>query len=256
MIHPGKNPTSNLNNCCLYCGKPYKLKTNLERHMAICELVHTKKPTDEEEYTPSLDKLFKMVLELGKKYNELDQKVEKINKLVIKERKKVNVIEWLNSHLKPFKVFNEFIQSVEIIDNDVLNLLDNPVIDTLNDIMSREIFDKANERILPIITFAEKPNVFYIYQTEEELWCELSREVLSKMVNLIHSKLSTAYWMWKKENRQLIKDSDHLENKCDRTLVKLMSLETKDATLLKIKQMMFSGLKTEIKALIEYEFEF
>ena len=56
--------------CCIYCGKTYKLRSNVDKHMTLCELLHkSKKPgfvIEEDDETPSLKKMYKMLLELGK----------------------------------------------------------------------------------------------------------------------------------------------------------------------------------------------
>jgi nucleoside-diphosphate-sugar epimerase len=60
---------------------------------------------------------------------------------------------------------------------------------------------------------------------------------------------------------QLINDksnyNDSFAISCNKTMVKIMSVEIKnDQTLSKIKGAMFSRMKTDMKAQVEYEFEF
>ena len=89
--------------CCVYCGKSYKKKINLEKHIILCEFLNTSKKRqindDEEDDIPSNKKLYKILLELGSKFNKLEEKVDEINKWVIKKKKKINVIEWLNTNV-------------------------------------------------------------------------------------------------------------------------------------------------------------
>jgi hypothetical protein len=90
------NNTKQCSQCCLHCGKGYKTRVNLEKHLILCELVHkSKKITineEEELEIPSQKKIFQMLLELGQKYNKLEEKVDEINKWVVKKKKKINVI--------------------------------------------------------------------------------------------------------------------------------------------------------------------
>jgi hypothetical protein len=54
-----------------------------------------------------------------------------------------------------------------------------------------------------------------------------------------------------------INNDDNFDTLCDKTLIKLMNIDFKqDAILSKIKSQMFNKLKTDMKMLIEYEFEF
>ena len=67
--------------CCVHCGKGYKTRTNLEKHLVLCELLHKSKRTslndDEEEFT---DK------EHNKKYpNYRNFKVNQIKLMIYNE---------------------------------------------------------------------------------------------------------------------------------------------------------------------------
>jgi hypothetical protein len=54
-----------------------------------------------------------------------------------------------------------------------------------------------------------------------------------------------------------IKLDDNFAIKCNKTLVKIMSIELNQENIVsKIKSQMYSNMKTHMKALIEYEFEF
>ena len=66
-----------------------------------------------------------------------------------------------------------------------------------------------------------------------------------------------SFYEWKKTKAKEIKESDNFAISCDKTLVKLMTPEFKQESVLsKIKSMMYQKMKTDMKALVEYEFEF
>ena len=70
-------------------------------------------------------------------------------------------------------------------------------------------------------------------------------------------KIQRVFYDWKKNKLTEIKANDNLSIKCDKTTIKIMDISVKhDSTLSKIKTMMYTRIKTEIKAIIEYEFEF
>ena len=80
--------------CCVNCGKSYVKKANLEKHLIICDLLQTsRKKTkliieDDDEPLPTQRKMFEMLIELGYKYSKLEEKVDEINKWVLKRRRK------------------------------------------------------------------------------------------------------------------------------------------------------------------------
>ena len=249
--------------CCIHCGKSYKKRVNLDNHVVICELLHNRRNTsliieDEEEPLPSQRKMFHMLIELGQKYNKLEEKVEELNKWVIKKKKKINILEWLNDNNTPNILFDSIIDKITVNEEDIKNLLDNPFNEVLNDIFSRTIYN-FNQDENPIFAFVQKPNVFYVYELfdNNKMWVELSKEKLIKFLNKVHTKILKAFCDFKKERIQEIRASDTYSIKCDKTMVKIMSVEFKQESILsKVRSMMFAKMKTDMKALVEFEFEF
>jgi len=254
-----KQPSS----CCTYCGRGYKTRTGLDKHLILCEVIYktTKNKNKgnkciEEEELPTQRRMYQIILELSQKCSKLEQQLEEINKWVVKKKKKINVLEWLNGNITPTIQFDKLIDVITVTEEDIKYLLHNPFIDTLNEIFSRCIFQ--NETLHPIYAFVQKPNVFYIYETnqQEYIWKEISREILIKFLNLVHRKISRALSEWKKINNDIIKSCDSTSMLYDKTMVKLMSVEFKqESTLSKVRTMMYSKIKTDMKSLIEYEFE-
>jgi uncharacterized protein YeeX (DUF496 family) len=246
--------------CCIHCGKSYKTRINLNKHLVICELLQKSKKKsniviEEDEPIPSQRKMFEMLIELGQKYSRLEEKVEELNKWVVKKKKKINILEWLNVNIKPNINFENIIDKIVVNQQDIKNLLEKSFYDVLNEIFSRTIYN-FSETENPIFAFLQKQNVFYIYDSNET-WIELSRERLIKFLNKVYMKIFKEFYEWKKINVKEIKSDDRLAIISDKTLVKITSIEINQETILgKIRSNMFSRMKTDMKALVEYEFEF
>jgi len=247
--------------CCSFCGKSYKKKTNLNNHVILCEFLHkssknTSVDDDDDDEIPSQKKLYKIILEIGKKLNGLDEKVDEINKWVVKKKKKINVIEWLNTHITPEISFDNLSNKINIHEDDIKSLFDNNFIDVLNQIFARTIYNISDNEY-PIFAFVQKSNIFYIYDNEEAGWSELSREKLVKFLDKVYMKISRAFSEWKKNNKTKMEDDEKLQLLCDKTSVKMYSIDVKnEITLGKIRNSMYSRMKADMKALVEYEFEF
>jgi len=262
--------------CCVHCGKGYKTRNNLEKHLVLCELVHKSKRTalnDEEEMImPSQKQMFQMLLELGQKYSKLEEKVDEINKWVVKKKKKINVLEWLNVNMIPNLIFENLTDKIQIIESDLEFLLQNSFLDTINEVFARTIYN-ISETENPIFAFAQKSNIFYIYditglknnnelknnndENNQPIWLELSKDKLIRFLNKMQMKMSKSFYEWRKKNAEKIRDNDNLSTSCDNAVLKIMSTEFKqDSTLSKMKITMYNKMKTDMKALIEYEFEF
>jgi len=264
------NNTKQTSQCCLHCGKGYKTRINLEKHLLLCELLHKSKRisiTDDDELElPSQKQMFQMLLELGQKYSKLEEKVDEINKWVIKKKKKINVLEWLNTNIIPELIFENLPEKIQIVEADMEFLLQNSFLDTINEIFARTIYN-ISETENPIFAFAQKTNIFYIYENNDKndknnensnpVWLELSKDKLVRFLNKIQMKISKGFSEWKKKKIDKIRENDSFSILCDNAVIKIMGTEFKqDATLNKMKSAMYNKMKTDMKALIEYEFEF
>jgi hypothetical protein len=258
--------------CCIHCGKGYKIRTNLEKHVNLCELVYKGKKSggrvDDDDELPSQRKMFQMLLELGQKYNNLEEKVDEINKWVVKKKKKINVVEWLNANMVPNFVFETLHEKITIIDSDIQFLLENTFLDTVNEIFTRTLYniEGESEIKIPMFAFVQKANIFYIFDkniinkdvdNDNAIWMELTRDKLMKFLMRVQMKISKAFCEWKKKKVDKNRDDDHFAILCDKTIVKIMGTEfNQDATFGKMKAIMYNKMKADMKALIEYEFEF
>ena len=243
--------------CCVNCGKSYKKRENLTKHVVICDLLKISKKKsfneDEEFDIPSPRIMYQMLIDLGEKYNKLEQKVEDLNKWVVKKKKKINVLEWLNANMKPSMLFDDILDKINVNEEDVKSLLENSYYDVMNDIFSRNIYN-FHEKETPIFASSQKQNIFYVYENNN--WLELNKEVLIKFLNKVHTKVLKTFWDWKNSRKNEIKADEKLSNLCDKALVKLVSVEFKqDSIYLKARSMMYSRMKIDMKSLIEVEIE-
>lgn len=256
---------------CTWCGKGYKTKINLEKHTVLCELIYksskkrgNKNTSDSNEYEdigddlPSPKKMYQMLLELGYKYSKLEEKMDEVNKFVIKKKKKINVLEWLNSNVTPSLVFENLIDKINIIDSDIEFLLENSFLDTMNVVLSRFLYLESDleSNAIPLFAFVQKTNIFYAF-IEGSVWVELPKDKLCLFLMRIQMKISKAFHEWKKQRATRIRDEESFAILCDKTLIKIMGNEFKqDSTFGKMRASMYNKMKTDMKAMVEYEFEF
>ena len=63
--------------------------------------------------------------------------------------------------------------------------------------------------------------------------------------------------IWKQKRNEDINNNDILATSYDKTIIKLMSIDFKqESTINKIRSQIYQHMKTDMKALVEYEFEF
>lgn len=244
--------------CCVYCGKSYRKKTNLDRHVVLCELLkksrNYKPDEDMTDSVPSNLTMYRMLLELGNEFNKFKDDMIDIKKYVVKTKKKINALDWLNGHLTPDIKFTDLLDKIYIEEEDLDYVFNNSFDDTLKHIFSKSLYI-LSENECPIIAFIQKTNVFYIY--EQSGWIELTRELLCSFLNKVSMKLYRKFMDFKKRKAVEIKTDDKLSLACDKVSVKIMEVDfTKESVLNRIRSFMYSRMKKDIRGLVEYEFDF
>jgi len=244
-----------LRQCCVNCGKTYKKRENLTKHLILCDFLR-KKPLEEDEQIviPSQRVMYQLLIELGQKYNKLEEKMEEMSKWVSKKKKKINVVEWLNTNITPNITFDSFMEvRIGFQDADMEFIISSSFYDVMHHVFSRSLFEMEK---LPIFAFAQKVNTFYIYQGENIGWMELSREKMVKWFNKMHMQFVSAFYSWIKVKRaEIVGHSDKFETAFDKANIKLMSVDFRVENMFsKMRGVLFNGLKTDMKALVEYEF--
>jgi hypothetical protein len=283
--------------CCTYCGKGYKSRNAFEKHLILCEILSKSKSKsknktkntiqldiEEDDDIPSNRRMYLMLLELGNKYNKLEQKMEEMNKWIVKKKKKMNMLEWLHTSIEPTYTFDALPSKIIVTDTIIEFLLNNSFNDTLNELFSTNLYlqqhntteereerekeeekEKEKEKettdkvVVPLFASGQKANTFYIYDklnTDEAQWEELSKDKFIKFLNIIQMKISKAFSDWKKTNKSKLSADESLNTLCDKALVKIMAPNFKqETTSIKVKHMMYNKMKTDVKTVVEYEFE-
>jgi hypothetical protein len=242
---------------CIYCCKNYIKKTNYNNHIIVCELLHKnfKSTILDDEPIPSQKKMYKIILELSKKINIMDEKINELNKWVIKKKKKINLIEWLNVNIIPEFEYNYLIDRFIILEDDINYLFDNSFIDVFYKIFSRNILNFNIK--FPIFAFIQKSNIIYIYENKDVGWVEFNKDKFNLFLNNIYYKFVKIFTEWKKDNKLKINNDEKLQMLCDKTSFKIYSIDLKkDIILAKIISFVYNLIKKDIEGLIEYEFDY
>jgi hypothetical protein len=248
-------------NCCVHCGKTYKKRENLDKHIIFCDLIKNSKKIvledDDELVIPSQKNMYLMLIELGKKYNNLEEKMTEMTKWVSKKKKKINVVEWLNTNIEPKIVFESIMMDIHVTEQDAMSMLDNSFYDVFYEILSHSPLFCLEDK--PIFALnCDKANTIYIYQMIDgnKCWILASREKLAWLFNKIHMKLVDVFYSWKKV--KILEpglNKDKFETASDKAIIKLMNVDFRvESIFSKTRTILFNGLKTDMKAFVEYEF--
>ena len=106
---------------CPLCKKEYTRKSSLDKHKLLCEYKSKSKleqqvAVEEADDKPTYDQLVQIVQQLSIKYVKLEEKVTEMQQYIDRKKKKMDVIAWLNTHVKPTVGFLEWINSVMTVE--------------------------------------------------------------------------------------------------------------------------------------------
>ena len=188
----------------------------------------------------------------------MEEKVDIQQRFIEKKKKKINVIEWLNHNKIPSIQMDQLIEYINVKEDDILFMMNHSFLDTFDKILAENIEHlSSNNLILPMFCFSQKANTIYSYSLNHESWIEFHKTDLIKYFNQIYNKIFKQLMEWKKKNESLLEKNEGLDDLYIKTMGKLMSVEFKhETTLSKARFLLFNKLKTDMKQIIEYEFEF
>jgi len=250
--------------CCIYCGKSYKTRMTLEKHLILCEISHQSKRTSSHSNNNNDDdtdalmqqnisstKLYQIVVQLSMKCNRLENKLADLSKHVTKKIEKINIIDYLNNNTRttnyPTLLFENITEIINVEQSDIEFLFNNSFLDTVNHILSRSIYDNNAKNELPIAAFKEKKNTIYVYtkinnQEQNPSWTIVTSEKFIRFLNIIQFKISKAFSEWRKNNADLLNENDNHCILYDKTFSKLMEPEFKiEKTFVKFYNNIYKG---------------
>lgn len=251
--------------CCNACNKNYTKKSSLDKHKILCDFKYKTKREREIEYEelgdmPNHVQLVKIVQELTFKLIKMEEKMEEMQKWVEKKKKKLNVILWLNSNIIPTVGFLEWINTLFVVTPEHFeSLMENTLFHTIQEVFEYNL-SKKDDFIYPIRCFVEKTGIFYIGEKNPDGTAQWKQIELSDMVlilKIFHNRMIRELTKWKLDNQYKFNDSSKISDIFNKAVIKLMNLTfTQDANLSRIKNGLYNYLKSDLKSMIEYDFEF
>ena len=249
---------------CNACNKHYTRKSSLDKHKILCDYMYKTKREHQIEFEelgdmPNQVQLVKIVQELTLKLIKMEEKMEEMQKWVEKKKKKLNVIVWLNTNIVSTIGFLEWINSsFVVLPEHFEDLMENNLFHTIQQVFEYNLSKKDNF-VFPICCFVEKSSVFYIGENKLDGTTEWKQLELSDMVlilKIFHRSMIRELTKWKLENQHNF-DDNRISDKFNKAVIKLMNLTfTQDANLSRIKNGLYNYLKSDLKSIIEYDFEF
>jgi hypothetical protein len=237
----------------------------------ICEIIISSKRQEiilDEEITniPSTFQLYKIILEMGKKINILEEKLNGIHK--ISNTEKVDILSTLNSTNSSYLYLNtplfiDWIKTVIVTDIDLELFIEKDFITAFTNIISTSVKVFENIHQIPIKWVDQKKNTFYIWSintddtrddrddknnrdilNNNKYWKKMNKDDFIYIIKIIHKKIFQHLCNWKKMNIDKFTQNHKMEEIHGKNIIKLMNVNEIDQEILsgKIKSSLFSNL--------------
>lgn len=251
--------------CCGTCGKEYIKISSRDKHSVLCRVKTDSRKKkranlgqDEEDniysYLPTQREMYKIILELYERNSLLETRVNKMTELIRpKKKKKIDVIELLNSRQPPSFFFKSLANKIVIEDTGVQIILQSKFFHALPTLFT---WDLEN---VPLVAFSEKKELYcYSEETIPSSWELLSDEKLRIFLNTFHFNCMKAVRRWW---NNLNVPSEEDTNTYNVTTVKWSVIDFQSPAILgrarniiyeKIKVSLNEGVLNE--AAVEYDF--
>ena len=234
---------------CSQCYTNCPTQKIFQLHTTMCKFIHTSsyERTIDQFYTkmevPSQEAMAQYIFHLTHKYQELEDKLNKLQHSVIQTRRK-SINEYLEQLSPPDQCFSEWASSIEIPDNalDILFKTDLKsgtrfVIDTL-----------FEDKDPPIRAFSQKQNTFYLYDKTSE-WRAMTGEEFTKWIEKIEHKFLKKFNNWIKENQDEMYTTPQGQDKIVCYMAKVNGMKQPNRVS-DIKKWLYSKIAVSLKQVV------
>ena len=202
---------------CPHCNKQFKLKKTLLNHMMLCELTNK----EEVAVIPTQKEMWIILQKLYNDNQNLKKRVEQLEKIVNKDVKKMNMVDWLNQNDKGINLELWLKTSVLVTIDNLKMIFMTDYARGLSNILENNIKDNENN---PFRAFSHKTKQLYVY--EKNKWRKCRKTDIMKVfdrISLNILKVSKEYDKTLSHKEKYGADNIEYLKNCD----KIMIVDTK-----------------------------
>ena len=243
---------------CKFCSTEFKYKRQYNEHIACCEFIYTRSRERNENVElvddpiPNPRMMYELIKNLMFKNQQLEKEIAGLSKIARREKKKINVLEYLKNHQLPQMDYTKMMEQLIINTKNLETVLSGNIIDGVCSLIMDLIKDQPVQNF-PISAFSHKPNTFYFYSSDT--WQEMPHEKINMLFDILSSRFMRAYRVWEKTRPELNVENEDVEKQKMVYFKKVLGVYiSDDFKYRKFTTWLFDKLKQNVKNIIEYEF--
>ena len=257
---------------CGYCNRQYKRKMNYDKHMLLCNIIR-KTPSErlneqEQDSLPTMRELYTVIQTLVERQEKFEKQIEKMSSWINNNKKKINVLEWLNTNHSNCIDFNKWLNELIISEEDMelvfkygfiegMKYIINRICLFLNDNINGIDRNDGNDSLslsLPIKAFEQKEGTLFIYLNEN--WEIMSSSMFELFFNTIIKGLTKQLKLWQDKNKHRLYQNGFTETYIENVKKITGGDLSREQQYHKVKQYLYNHIKINIKQIVQHEFVF
>jgi len=175
---------------CSNCGKIYKRKKAYNNHVLLCQ-ISTEDVVDS--ILPTQKEMWYLIKKLIKKTNIQQRKIEVLERVVNRDVKNINMLEWLNKNIKLDMGLDDWLKNEVIVTMDTIECI-------INSNFERGIYtildNSINKETVPFKAFSHKSTQLYIY--DKSIWKKATKSDIKKIFFKLQLKILKKNNEWEK----------------------------------------------------------
>lgn len=255
---------------CENCNKKYVRKSAFNNHLLQCKFYKICRETSNingsnfnyNPNNPNINDMYNLLIHLYNKYDKLQDDYDKLKKFVEINKKKIDIIEYLNTNFDTAKFdFIDFTNSINI-DFQQLDILFQK--DYVEGIFQIIIDNINNNNNLPIKAYNHKDGILYIYVKEPESiqsqnisykWIIMEQSHLDAFIKYFNKKLLNLFLEWKIRSEKTM-DRELFGEAYIINMKKVIgaNFEKKNKEIM-IKNKLYKHLKQNMKNIVNFDIE-
>jgi hypothetical protein len=213
---------------------------------------------EERDDTPTVRGLYEIILEITKKMNVMDKRLQELAKWTDVKKRKINILDWLNAN--PAKIgtisgggsFESFMLQLKVTRRHLDYLFRSDYTSTILHILQENLPLNDGMQSNVLKAFEQKNNVLYVYTQGH--WAIVTEQMFEKLLYVADKKLLGEFINWQNENAVNMSD-DNFALKYALNVKKIMGGNlSREQIYSRIKIDLYKYLKVCLRNITECEF--
>jgi hypothetical protein len=207
--------------------------------------------------TPTVRGLYEIILELTKKMNVMDQRLQELTKWTDVKKQKINILDWLNAN--PVNVggggsFEAFMLQLKVTRRHLDFLFRSDYTSTMLHILQENlpVAEQEGATANVLKAFDHKVNVLYVYSQGQ--WLLLTEQLFQTLLYVVDKKLLGEFIKWQTENAVNMADDDFALKYAVNVKKIMGGTLSREQIYTRLKIDLYKYLKVSVKNMTEYTF--